>query len=1322
MATKQGKERKRQAKLAKQAESRFKRLNISRPTNNVYLERISRAKWIKIYTKRIWLTFIFLLLLLFVITSIITNIIGYFLIENNVFWNTLFLVVPYQSASLVHLIWVFPALFAPTLTLIFYRDYLTKRFARTNWDRHSEINGTAHFLSDERTPWTTKPKVMNKFFASTYFLKKGNWIIRSQKTGDVKALLHESLLLFEFKQPAIKDLNYYLNILETPLGSQNEIIEYTCANDVITRLRNLSGGKLKCSEKEYLSKMDAFITRKNLRPVLFTNASQPEVINDPHAKDAANAIVIGGTGSGKTVKLNYPTILANANAIQQPSMLIADPKGELNSKLSGYLHAQGYEVFSLDLFVLTRSMGWNPLQEIYQKFLAKSVLNIYLSQYHQWKVFFNTKKVVVTSDERAKLVASAQSAAQKRIEEIRTNWYNLSIQQKRNLFKQYGYDFKPSTMQAEHTPTVTANSGLQSLNFGAIAEEFAPLVETKFIKEMVTDDEYNISWIGKPYIDNRTAKKVPFDLPSFQQWQQMELRYQQIGATADKFVFDTSVLPKESIETDHLCPKEATKKHLDLFVCSIHSQQKPRDFCICDNSEDRLDKYIFFDNYIFKTLHSLELHFSTTLSTDIGEQISAVKNTILPQENAGKDSHWNDNAGKIFTGIVYHFGYKLEDDIHSFTDAKFNISSIYNFALNKQYFNYDKMFEEFVKLGEQQSNLTNSWSDEMKRYRYSLLSSRQDLINLSSYFNVADNPEGGSIFSTFSTKFDKLINPGVRQLSSFSDITFEKLADTSKPKAILVGFKVDDSTYHPFVVLFISLLHKKLSDRAKRQGGALARYFLFMLDEFGNIPTLPDYGKILSTCRSENIKFMSIIQSKAQLEKNYSKDTDTIIANCGFNVYIKTDEYDTAEYYSKLLGTHSKAEVRKGGAKDGFVTERKNVQKTSLLDTNELLTIDAKKYHDTLFLTNSHRLLVQAVPYYMTYSGSSLSSHRPIQQTPNIFNEIENFFYYPDHHVVYDNYWVDFTNKLNSGQIQPKIEQSIDVAIENQAAHQMEVAKAREQQIIKETKEKIDKVEEKISAKLINQFADRLIADYNLEFAVDGGIAKDIFKATIDQWQLFKMQLFHHWPLFNFYKFAFSEKDFRIILNDFLSRSQEDDKIETTSIADYNYVFESQDINKFYFLIAENLLSMGHVGPIFSDVKQLQFIKPHLDQLQQMLSYILNYELFEVLGPDSTNHLSAIAKLIARGYDETAPVDFYGQLIAIVDSHLVRKLELAAGDKSKVNFYGINNEIAIKIFEQPIHPLFVTRWNILWRKYFKLFNSTSDTSVAKNVKEKDESN
>ncbi len=69
-----------------------------------------------------------------------------------------------------------------------------------------------------------------------------------------------------------------------------------------------------------------------------------------------NALIIGGTGTGKSSVVLFPSIFS-----MRGSLIIHDPSGELLMKSAGYLKQKGYEIKVLNFANPENSAGYNPL-------------------------------------------------------------------------------------------------------------------------------------------------------------------------------------------------------------------------------------------------------------------------------------------------------------------------------------------------------------------------------------------------------------------------------------------------------------------------------------------------------------------------------------------------------------------------------------------------------------------------------------------------------------------------------------------------------------------------------------------------------------------------------------------------------------------------------------------------------------------------------------------------------------------------------------------------------------------------------------------------
>ncbi len=84
-----------------------------------------------------------------------------------------------------------------------------------------------------------------------------------------------------------------------------------------------------------------------------------------HFTPDCHTLIVGATGTGKTVSFIEPALQILSSLKNKPSLFITDVKGELYSHHSQKLVDSGYELLLLDLTQPYNSIQWNPLEIIY---------------------------------------------------------------------------------------------------------------------------------------------------------------------------------------------------------------------------------------------------------------------------------------------------------------------------------------------------------------------------------------------------------------------------------------------------------------------------------------------------------------------------------------------------------------------------------------------------------------------------------------------------------------------------------------------------------------------------------------------------------------------------------------------------------------------------------------------------------------------------------------------------------------------------------------------------------------------------------------------
>ncbi len=145
------------------------------------------------------------------------------------------------------------------------------------------------------------------------------------------------------------------------------------------------------------------------------------------------------------------------------------------------------------------------------------------------------------------------------------------------------------------------------------------------------------------------------------------------------------------------------------------------------------------------------------------------------------------------------------------------------------------------------------------------------------------------------------------QMLSTPDITdFSCLA---REKTVLYIILPDEkTTFHGVASLIINQSYADLVQYAQAcDDDRLPIHVDYLLDEFSNLPEIPDMATKISAARSRNITFTIIVQGMKQLESKYgTTDASTIMGNCTNWIFLTSREFDLLENLSKLCGINSR--------------------------------------------------------------------------------------------------------------------------------------------------------------------------------------------------------------------------------------------------------------------------------------------------------------------------------------------------------------------------------------------------------------------------------
>ena len=196
-----------------------------------------------------------------------------------------------------------------------------------------------------------------------------------------------------------------------------------------------------------------------------------------------------------------------------------------------------------------------------------------------------------------------------------------------------------------------------------------------------------------------------------------------------------------------------------------------------------------------------------------------------------------------------------------------------------------------------------------------------------------------SVLSTAMSRLNAFLDSEMEQILCF-DSSLDTETFCFQKSAMFIVLPEEDNTKYFMVSLFLQQLYREMLTIADEHGGKLPNRVMMFADEIGTIPKIESLEMMFSAGRSRRISMVPIIQSFAQLEKNYGKEGSSIIIdNCQdmlFGGFAPNSE--SAEILSKALGNRT---VLSGSISRGKNDPSQSLQMMSrpLMSPDELKTL-----------------------------------------------------------------------------------------------------------------------------------------------------------------------------------------------------------------------------------------------------------------------------------------------------------------------------------------------------------------------------------------------
>ena len=303
------------------------------------------------------------------------------------------------------------------------------------------------------------------------------------------------------------------------------------------------------------------------------------------------------------------------------------------------------------------------------------------------------------------------------------------------------------------------------------------------------------------------------------------------------------------------------------------------------------------------------------------EDLNDLISVICPIESKD-DPVWEKGARSIIMATCLAMLEDSENPKLGMTKEKFNF-----FNLNKIIANSEDNFRELKAYFDGRSPLSQAVT--LSRQVVAAAES-----TLSSYMSIA---------------FDKLSmfnDRGLCGLTAATDINPNDFAE--RPTALFMKIPDEKDTRHGLAAVFILCMYKALIKVASgREDLSLPRNVYFILDEFGNMPKIEKFDKMITVGRSRKIWFNMVVQSYSQLNNVYGEQVaDIVKSNCGVKMFIGSNDIGTCKEFSELCGnvTVSTRSVSSSmGSKEGEMNVSTQLQTRPLIYPSELQKLNNKE-------------------------------------------------------------------------------------------------------------------------------------------------------------------------------------------------------------------------------------------------------------------------------------------------------------------------------------------------------------------------------------------
>jgi len=323
-----------------------------------------------------------------------------------------------------------------------------------------------------------------------------------------------------------------------------------------------------------------------------------------------------------------------------------------------------------------------------------------------------------------------------------------------------------------------------------------------------------------------------------------------------------------------------------------------------------------------KSLFYNPLHRIST-GTDIRYITDILVDAAYP-DSSGDQKFWNDGAKSIINILI---------------SCLKNESEEYQNLANVLY-----LLKKFGTTGEKLDGFISRNANEQIHLEYQSFLANDDKV-LKGFISSAKNALG------------KFSDAGLAYLTAKESLNFEELR--TEKCVLYINVPEHEIKFYGF---FLSILYTQLFNFAMepKVSGQTYQSLFFLMDEFGNSGTIPNFSTLITTLRKRQCSCSLILQDLEQLTNNYGRSDASTILNggCTSQIYFPGLSYSTCEQVSNILGQATITHNEKGFMSN----EREKDMGRKLLNPDEIRTLDDNQ--SIYIFKNKRPVLLNMKPYF----------------------------------------------------------------------------------------------------------------------------------------------------------------------------------------------------------------------------------------------------------------------------------------------------------------------------------------------------------------------